>query len=90
MWGFLIYLSTAFDTVSDGILDKKSSIQLDMYTIRWMKNRLKAQRVEVKGIIPGWEQVTSSVPQGSTFRFLSMTLAQELSTHKTSLLTILN
>jgi len=64
--------SKAFDTVPHSILvDKLFSCGMSRFTVNWVKNQLKGKvpKVVVNGATPGWQSVTSSVPQGLIIQF---------------------
>lgn len=60
--------SKPFDALSHSIiLDKMSSIQLDKYTMLWVKNWLpnRAQEIIANEVISGLQSVISGVTHGS-------------------------
>ncbi|CAM4531390.1 unnamed protein product [Caretta caretta] len=66
----IIYLdfSKAFDTVPyDILISKWGKCRLNRTTIKWIHNWLNncKERVTINGIILGWREVSSGVPQGS-------------------------
>lgn len=60
--------SKAFDSILHiTLLDRLSNSEVNRFTVHWRMNwqNSRVQRVVVSGVTPGWQVVTSSVPQGS-------------------------